>query len=211
MQPFPIILDETHLVQLRESSTCLVIIFCRRLFQRLKLSSCCSCQSRDLEMWHWRNTADYATQCHTAAPVMLIMWDPHPLVLPRLIAAQPSRFHRAVKLGVNSESIQDMPKQSCKARTNPRHPLAIPEDRPALTRPCCPASGATPISRNVSISGTACGHILPLIINARGRQKRQSGVVGRGGQTDRVGESAKLSGEGGMQRLAVRECEWQVW
>lgn len=157
-------------VQLRESSTCLVIIF----RQRLKLSSCCSCQSRDLKMWHRRNTADYATQCHTAAPVTLIMWDPHPLALPCLIAAQPSRFHCSVKLGVNSESIQDMPKQSCKARTNPRHPLAIPEERPALTRPCCPASGATPISRNVSISGTACGHILPLIITGRGRQKRQN-------------------------------------
>lgn len=123
---------------------------------------------------------------------------PTRLALPCLIAAQPSRFHCSVKLGVNSESVQDMAKQSCKARTNPRHPLAIPEDRPALTRPCCPASGATPISRNVSISGTARGHILPLIINGRGRQKRQN-ERRRWGQTDRVGESAKLRGGGGCR------------
>lgn len=122
---------------------------------------------------------------------------PTRLALPCLIAAQPSRFHCSVKLGVNSESVQDMAKQSCKARTNPRHPLAIPEDRPALTRPCCPASGATPISRNVSISGTARGHILPLIINGRGRQKRQN--EGGGGRQTGLEKVQNWWGEGGAE------------
>lgn len=138
---------------------------------------------------------------HNVTQLLLLCWlcetpPPTRLALLCLIAAQPSRFHCSVKLGVNSESIEDMPKQSCKAQTNPRHPLAIPEDKPALTRPCCPVSGTTPISRNVSISRTACGHILPLIINGKGRQKRQNEKRRGGKQTDRVGESAKL-GEGG--------------
>lgn len=55
---------------------------------------------------------------------------------------------------VSAVCISELLKQSCKAQTNPWHPLAIPQDGPALTGPCCPVPGATPITTDVFISGT---------------------------------------------------------
>lgn len=59
-----------------------------------------------------------------------------------------------VSPGVSTACISELVKQSCKAQTNPWHPLAIPQDRAALTRPCCPVPGATTIAGNVFIART---------------------------------------------------------
>lgn len=55
-------------------------------------------------------------------------------------------------------------------------PVSHPQDRPALTGPCCPVPGATPITGNVFISGTdglQVSIFYLATLEERGRRKKE--------------------------------------
>lgn len=138
----------------------------------------CSCQ-----ITHPHMNTQIDTVCAIVLLNLLYLWPVKRCTNPFPSSLWLLANYGTVSPRVSTVCISELVKQSCQAQTNPWHPLAIPQDRPALTGPCCPAPDATTITVNIFISRTD-----GLQASIFSRSQRREGMkkrTGDGKQTER--------------------------